>query len=390
MRVLVAFDKFKDSLTARETCTIATQALRKCRPDWEFEAAPLADGGDGFCDTLTGSLEGNFHEATVTGPLKNEVNARFGIVLADRLQKSVSDLLEWRSDIKKIAVIELAECSGISLTPIDNRSPWVTTSAGLGEIILSAIDQGANGAVVGLGGSATHDLALGALWKLGFRFLDKQGASIDHFPTPEVWPLLDRIEAPSDTLPEGFQIRVACDVENPLLGPIGAAAVFGPQKGLTPSRYEELESATLRTAQILCDAQSTPFSVMKEAGSGAAGGAAFGLKVGLGAKIVPGYELVKSWIGLNSKFERADMILTGEGRFDASSLQGKGPGALALEAIAGNKQLWVLAGSLGELDDTDFPIEFARAISPNEMPLKEALKSTRKNLEKAIESIFGI
>lgn len=389
MRVLVAFDKFKDSLTARQTCEIAIQALRKCRPDWEFETAPLADGGDGFCDTLTGSLDGEFHEATVTGPLQNEVNARFGIVLADRLQKSVADLLNWRPGIEKIAVIELAECSGISLTPIDNRSPWVTTTAGLGEIILSTIDHGANGAVIGLGGSATHDLALGALWKLGFRFLDKQGASIDNFPTPEVWPLLDRIEAPSNTLPEGFQIRVACDVENPLLGPIGAAAVFGPQKGLTPSRYEELESATLRTAQILCDARSTPYSMMEEAGSGAAGGAAFGLGVGLGAKIVPGYELVKSWIGLSSKFERADLILTGEGRFDASSLQGKGPGALALEAIASDKQFWVLAGSLAEFEDTDFPIDFARAISPIEMPLIEALKSTRKNLEKAIESIFG-
>ncbi len=391
MRVLVAFDKFKDALSARKTCEIVVQALRKSRPDWEFETAPLADGGDGFCDTLTGCVDGEFHEATVTGPLQNKVQARFGIVMANRLQDSALGLLGWSPNTGKIAVIELAESSGISLTPIANRSPWTTTTAGLGEIILSAIDCGAKGAIIGLGGSATHDLALGALWKLGFQFLDKRGASIEKAPTPEVWPLIERIEAPSANIriPAGFQIKLACDVENPLLGPNGAAAVFGPQKGLAPSRYEELEDATLRTAQILCNARSTDDSVMNQPGTGAAGGAAFGLKVGLDAQIVPGYELVKNWIGLESKFERADMVITGEGRFDTSSLQGKGPGALALEAIASKKQLWVLAGSLGDLGDSDFPTHSTRAISPNGLPLEEALAATGKNLENAIKSIFG-
>ncbi len=389
MRVLVAFDKFKDALAARETCEIAVRALQETHPDWDIETAPLADGGDGFCDTLTGCIDGEFHEATVAGPLQNKVQARFGIVMANRLQDSALGLLGWSPKTGKIAVIELAECSGISLTPIANRSPWTTTTAGLGEMILSAIDRGAKGAIVGLGGSATHDLALGALWKLGFQFFDKQGAPMERAPTPEVWPQIERIEAPSTSLPEGFQIKLACDVENPLLGPNGAAAVFGPQKGLTPSRYEALEHATLRTAQILCDARSTDYSVMDQPGTGAAGGAAFGLKVGLGAQIVPGYELVKNWIGLEDKFERADMVITGEGRFDTSSLQGKGPGALALEAIASNKQLWVLAGSLGDLGNSDFPTHSTRAISPNGMSLEEALAATGENLEKAVKSIFG-
>jgi len=389
MRVLVAFDKFKDALSARETCEIAVQALQKTRPEWDIETAPLADGGDGFCDTLTGCIDGEFHEATVTGPLQTKVQARYGIVMANRLQDSATSLLGWSPGTGKIAVIELAETSGISLTPIANRSPWTTTTAGLGEIILSAIDQGAKGAIIGLGGSATHDLALGALWKLGFQFIDKQGTALERPPTPEVWPLIERIEATSASLPEGFQIKLACDVENPLLGPNGAAAVFGPQKGLAPSRYEALEHATLRTARFLCDARSTDYSVMDQPGTGAAGGAAFGLKVGLDAQIVPGYELVKNWIGLEAKFERADMVITGEGRFDTSSLQGKGPGALALEAIASSKQLWVLAGSLGDLGDSGFPTHSTRAISPNEMPLEEALAATGENLEKAIKSIFG-
>jgi glycerate kinase len=389
MRVLVAFDKFKDALSARETCEIAIEAIQKCRPEWEVETAPLADGGDGFCDTLTGCLNGEFHEATVSGPLVKKVNAQFGIVSVDRLQKSVIELLNWNSDLEKIAVIELAESSGISLTPLENRSPWTTTTAGLGEVIQSAINYGANGAVVGLGGSATHDLALGALWKLGFRFIDKNGVIIDRPPTPENWPTINRIEARSTVLPKDFELRVACDVENPLLGPMGAAAIFGPQKGLVPSRYDALESATSHMAKMLCNACSTPYATMEQPGTGAAGGAAFGLKVGLGAQIVPGYELVKNWIGLNAKFERADIVITGEGRFDASSLQGKGPGALALESIANNKQLFVFAGSLGELETSGFPTESTHAISPIGMPLAEALQSTGRNLQRAILSAFG-
>ncbi len=389
MRVLVAFDKFKDALTARETCEIASNSIRDCQPAWEIETAPLADGGDGFCDTLTGCLEGEFHAIPVTGPLNQKIDAQFGIVSANRLQKSAIELLGWKSDPRKIAVIELAESSGISLTPLENRSPWHTTTAGLGELIQSAVDHGADGAVVGLGGSATHDLALGALWKLGFQFLDKHGIPTDKPPTPENWSAIDRIEARSTALPRDFELRLACDVENPLLGSKGAAAIFGPQKGLTPERHVELESGTRRLAKMLCDTCAIPHSVMSEPGSGAAGGAAFGLSVGLKARIVPGYELVKNWIGLNAKFEKADIIITGEGRFDASSLQGKGPGALALESIANGKQLCVFAGSLGEFKRTDFPTESTHAISPAEISLEEAIKSTGANLHKAIVSILG-
>ncbi len=389
MRVLVAFDKFKDALSARDTCEIAVEAIQKYRPEWVVETAPLADGGDGFCDTLTGCLKGEFHETTVSGPLVKKVKAQFGIVSFDRLQSSVVALLNWKSNLEKIAVIELAESSGICLTPLENRSPWTTTTAGLGEVIQSAIDQGANGAIVGLGGSATHDLALGALWKLGFQFLDENGTVISKPPSPEIWPTINRIEARSTVLPKDFELRVACDVENPLLGPMGAAAIFGPQKGLVPSSYDELEFATSRMAKMLCDACAVPYPCMEQPGTGAAGGAAFGLKVGLGAQIVPGYELVKNWIGLNAKLDRADIVITGEGRFDASSLQGKGPGALALESIASGKQLFVFAGSLGELEKSDFPTDSTHAISPIGMPLAEALQSTGRNLHRAIESVFG-
>lgn len=389
MRALIAFDKFKDALTARETCQIAADTLRECRPDWEIDTAPLADGGDGFCDTLTGCVDGSFSEAKCTGPLGQAVRARFGIVLTDKLPQPARNLLDWKTEVHRIAIIELAESSGISLTPVHDRSPWATTTAGLGEVIQAAIAEGAQSAIIGLGGSATHDLALGALWKLGYRFIDETGKELKGPPVPDTWPEIAKIVSPETSLPPEFEIRLACDVENPLLGPSGAAAVFGPQKGLEPDRYDELESATERIAHLLCDACGKPYSLMDVVGAGAAGGAAFGLQAGLQARIVPGYELVKNWIGLEPKFARAELIITGEGRFDASSLQGKGPGALALEAVANGKGVRIMAGSLGDLPDCRFDPESLIAISPPDLPIEEALKTTRENLQKAIRQAFS-
>ena len=388
MRVLIAFDKFKDALSARDACRVATEALAESKPNWEIEAAPLADGGDGFCDTLTGTIDGEFHSAQVTGPTGQPVTARFGIVSKIRLQKSAQALLGFQEFTQKIAIIEMAECSGIALTPIHGRSPWTTTTAGLGELITATIQHGAQGAIIGLGGSATHDLALGALKRLGVSFIDKDGDAILGSPVPDTWSRIDRIDASQSTLPDNFEIRLACDVENPLLGPSGAAAVFGPQKGLTPERFEEIESLTRKMANCLCESRSIDPATMTTPGTGAAGGAAFGLQTGLGATIVSGYELVKAWIGLEPKFERAQCVITGEGRFDASSLQGKGPGALALETAETDKRLLVLAGSLGEIENFPFSQDTLIAISQPEMPLEDALKATSENLGRAIRNAF--
>ena len=388
MRVLIAFDKFKDALTARDACRVASATLAKCQPTWEIETAPLADGGDGFCDMLTGYVDGTFHSAKVTGPTGKAVTARFGIVSKISLQKSAQALLEFQASTQKIAIIEMAECSGIALTPVYGRSPWNTSSAGLGELITAAIQHGAQGAVIGLGGSATHDLALGALERLGVSFIDANGVVVPGSPTPDTWSKIERIDPSRSTLPANFEIRLACDVENPLLGPSGAAAVFGPQKGLFPERFEEIESLTQKMAKRLCDACAAEPGTMKIPGTGAAGGAAFGLKVGLGATIVSGYELVKTWINLAPKFENAQCVITGEGRFDASSLHGKGPGALALETVQAEKQLLVLAGSLGEIENTPFSQNCLIAISPPDMPLEDALKATSTNISLALRSAF--
>lgn len=389
MRVLIAFDKFKDALTAREACRVAAETLTASQANWEIDTAPLADGGDGFCDTLTGFIDGEFHTAQVAGPMGQAVEARFGIVSKISLQESAQSLLDFRESTQKIGIIEMAECSGIALTPIHGRSPWTTTSAGLGDLIAAVIETGAQGAIVGLGGSATHDLALGALERLGVSFLDSNGDPLLGSPTPDRWAKIHRIDVSRSTLPSDFEIRLACDVENPLLGSSGAAAVFAPQKGLTPERFEELEALTRRIADLLCEACGIDPKSMDTPGAGAAGGAAFGLQTALGARIVSGYELVKTWIGLRPKFEKAQCVVTGEGRFDASSLHGKGPGALALETAQTDKRLLVLAGSLGEIENAPFPKDCLVAISPLDMPLETALKATRENLAQALLATLG-
>ena len=389
MRILLAFDKFKDALTAREACQAAAQAVAAIQPDWQIETAPLADGGDGFCDTLAGVAQGEFYRASVTGPLGETTEASYGIVSKSRLQPSAQSLLGFAEYTQRIAIIEMAESSGIALTPIRNRSPWIATSAGLGDIIAAAAQEGAQGAIIGLGGSATHDLALGALQRLGVRFLDANRQEIDETLVPRLWPRVEAIDASQANLPLEFELRLACDVENPLLGPQGAAAVFGPQKGLKPDRYDELEASTKRLATLLCESKRISMDTAETPGAGAAGGAAFGMQTGLGASIVSGYELVKAWIGLADKFDRADCIVTGEGRFDASSLHGKGPGALALETVSAAKRLHVFAGSLGPLEENPFGQDSLVAISPPDLPLEQALPATRDNLAKALAKAFA-
>ena len=389
MQALVALDKFKDALSARDASRIVASELSELHPQWRIETAPLADGGDGFCDTLTGILDGEFHKATVTDPLQKPVNAGFGIVPENKIPLSARQLLDWQKSIDQVAVIEMAESSGIALTPIEGRSPWNTTTAGLGELIRSAHEQGAGGAIIGLGGSATHDLTLGALWRLGYRFHDASGNEIDEAPVPRIWPRIARISLPAPILPNSFQIRLACDVENPLLGSRGAAAIFGPQKGLTKDRLPELESETERLAELLNATSGAYPASPRENGTGAAGGAAFGLKVGLGARIISGYQLVKAWISLEEKFSRADWVLTGEGRFDESSLQGKGPGELSLETLAHSKRLLVLAGCIGQIEKSTIPQSSLCQISPPGLPLAEALQKTEENLRKAIRQYFG-
>src|SRR6478736_2039511 len=375
MRVLVAFDKFKDALSARAACEVAATALRTAHPDWTLDLCPLTDGGEGFAETLTGAAAGRLELNEVSGPRGLRLPAPVGYLDAERIPAAARALLPGAPATGRAAVIGLASASGIELLPRDQRDPWRTTTLGTGELVACAAAKQPGFILLGVGGSATNDLGLGALAALGFKFLAANGTPVA-VPTPDQWTRIARFEPPALELPPVF---IACDVHNPLLGPRGATATFGPQKGLVPADVPKLEAEMARLAALLCAACGQPLSLADTPGAGATGGFPFGLMVGAGARIVPGFDLVSAWLDLSARLAAADLVITGEGRFDATSLGGKGPGSLVTEARRRGKPAHVFAGSLG--------LESANglhAITPAGMPLAEALPRTAEFLAAAV------
>src|SRR6478735_8266883 len=387
MRVLVAFDKFKDALSARRACETAAAALRAKHPDWELDLCPLTDGGEGFTETLTHAAQGRLELSEVSGPRGLRLPAPIGFIDWRRIPTAAGSLLpagQRESGGKNTAaVIGLASASGIELLARDQRDPWQTTTFGTGELVARAMAKNCDAILLGVGGSATNDLGLGALAALGFRFHARNGTPVA-LPTPAQWDRVARIERPATPFPPIF---IACDVTNPLLGPRGATATFGPQKGLAAADVPRLEAEMARMAALLADACGQPFTLTDTPGTGATGGFPFGLMVGTGAKIVPGFDLVSAWLDLPARVTAADLVITGEGRFDATSLAGKGPGSLVREARRLGKPAHVFAGSLGLSQAEGQGLEL-HAISPVDLPLAEALTHTTEFLAAAVSRIF--
>ncbi|MBI2497164.1 MAG: glycerate kinase [Opitutae bacterium] len=375
MRVLVAFDKFKDALTAETACEAAAGALRAKHPDWTLDLCPLTDGGEGFTETLARGLGESIEHITVPGPRGGSVRAPVGFVSARSLATAARQRL---SVTGTVAIIDLASASGLELLAPDQRNPWHTTTAGTGELLRHAIHERAGAILLGIGGSATNDLGFGALATLGLRFIDAFGQAVEP-PAPAKWNQIVRIEG-RVSLPPVF---IACDVTNPLLGRKGATVTFGPQKGLPPADVLELETRARRMAGLLCDHCAQPRTLVNTPGTGAAGGIAFGLMVAGGAQLVPGFDLVSDWLDLPARVAAADLIITGEGRFDATSLGGKGPGALVALARRAGKPAHVFAGSLGLEADRAH-----HAITPPGLPLGEALPRTAELLAAAVTRVL--
>ncbi len=379
-RVLIAFDKFKDALTSREACNAAAQALRRKHPDWQLDLCPLADGGDGFCETLTHAARGRLDYVSCTGPRGLSRKAPVGYISTTALSPALRGMLNCPDDAP-LAIIEMATSSGLVLLPMDQRDPWQTSSRGTGELIAAATKAGVGTILLGVGGSATNDLGLGALAALGVKFFDDAGAPVFN-PVPASWDRIARLEGPV-SLPA---LIIACDVTNPLLGPSGATATFGPQKGLQPADLPQLEHQAARLSQLLCTAFQQPHSLVSTPGAGAAGGFAFGLMVAAQARLLSGSTLVSEWLNLPGRIAAADIVLTGEGRFDLTSRSGKGPGSVVEIARRLGKKIHVFAGSL---DPTAIGDDcYAHAISPTSLPLTHALPRTGEFLIRAIDSIF--
>jgi glycerate 2-kinase len=403
MRVLVAFDKFKDSLNAGEACEIAAAALGRVHRDWTIDVCPLADGGEGFCEILTRAVGGELHERDVTGPRGAKIAARFGLVRRDKISAAALDRLTLGASDRStapnettVAIVEMAVASGLALLLAEQRDPWQTTTFGTGELLRAAAESGAAAIVLGVGGSATHDLGLGALAALGLEFRTANNESVA-LPIPVVWPKIQRLQGKLVAPPPIF---IACDVVNPLLGSRGAAAVYGPQKGLRAADVARLDHETARLALMLCAQSGRPDSLMDAPGAGAAGGIAFGLMAATGARLLPGFDFVSAWLDLDRRIAAADVVVTGEGRFDETSLAGKGPGAIAARAMQQGKPVHVFAGAIGagvasarhenpDTTKTGGRLEL-HPISPADMPLAEALRSSRTNLAATVERVFAL
>ena len=383
MKILAAFDKFKDAMPAGMACDAALSgALEALGEPLTLSHAPLTDGGEGFCPILTQAASGYMEHHKVSGPLGEEVDSPLGWVNLEQIPESACKLLGSKKG--KLAIIEMASVAGLEQVPNAQRHPKHCTTRGVGELIRIAVAEEADAILLGIGGSATSDLGLGALEALGLQFCPSGQV------TPAQWPAIEQIEGSIElTVPP---IYIACDVDNPLLGTRGAAAVYGPQKGLKPYEIEAFDGASERVAKQLCEFFKQPECTLRASGSGAAGGIGFGLNVAFGSNYVAGFELVTAWLDLSSKIKEADLVLTGEGKFDNSSLAGKGPYALLATAYSSDTSAILLAG-LAEEEAAQtvrnrFPGTAVYSITPEGTPLAQALKLAPDFLKQKVNEVL--
>ncbi|ADE54752.1 glycerate kinase [Coraliomargarita akajimensis] len=378
MNILIAFDKFKDSMSAKEACESASAGAREALGESvQITQCPLTDGGEGFCPILTTTASGHLEHHTVTGPLGDDIQAPLGWVPMSELPDEARRY--FGNAHGKLAIIEMASAAGLEQVPSDQRHPKQCTTRGVGELIRIAVARGAGAILLGIGGSATSDLGLGALEAMGIEFPGTREI------IPEKWPAVESVTGFIDfKLPPIF---IACDVDNPLIGERGAAAVYGPQKGLRAEEIAPFDAQAERMADMLCAHFGQDLALKNLPGSGAAGGIGFGLKVACGAEFVAGFDLVKCWLDLEMKAALADLILTGEGKFDQSSLSGKGPYALIESASQAGVPFIVLAGKAeedaAEIIRERYADSAVYSISPKGAPLAEALAQGPENLQTA-------
>jgi glycerate 2-kinase len=324
VRILIAPDKFKGSLTAKEVAENIAIGLRSVCPDALIETMPVADGGEGTAEAICDACGGEWISGRAHDALGRPIEARSG----------------WLRD-RAIAVMEMSAAAGLWRIAPNERDLLNANTFGVGEMLNEAIQRGAKKILLGLGGSATNDGGLGMARALGFRFLASEGER--DLLTPRELGELIRIVAPTRAFPK---IIAAVDVRNPLLGSRGATRTFGPQKGGSEEQLELLERGLERLADVVgrdlgCDFREEP-------GAGAAGGLGFGLMSFCGATIKPGFEIVAEFIGLRAAVEKTDVVITGEGRLDEQTLEGKAPAGVAGIARQFGKPVFAIVGSAGE------------------------------------------
>ena len=378
MKVVVAIDSLKGSLSSLEAGQAIKEGVQVVYPEADVVVRPLADGGEGTVEALAIGMGGELVHVSVTGPLGDAVTAEYGILKADETRP-------------KTAIIEMSAAAGITLVPDEKRNPMHTTTYGVGELIKDAIDNGCRHFIVGIGGSATNDGGIGMLQALGYDFLDKDGAPVGYGGTG--LQSIARIQA-ENVLPELKEctFRVACDVTNPLCGPMGSSAIYGPQKGATPEMVKELDEALLHYAEL--SKETFDHADRLYPGTGAAGGMGFAFLTYTNAVLESGIKIVLEETGLEEEMKDADFVITGEGRLDSQTALGKAPIGVAHLAKKHDKKVLAFAGCLtpdaGVCNengiDAFFPI-LRRVITVQEAMEKE---NERENMIRSVEQVFRL
>lgn len=357
MKILIAPDSFKETLTSSAAANAIEEGFLSVFPDANICKLPIADGGEGTVDVLVSSTKGKFFSTKVSGPLGKYVDAKWGM-LGD----------------SKIAVIEIAEACGLHLIPPNNRNPMSASSFGVGELLLSAMDEGADHIIIGLGGSATNDGGLGFLQAIGIRFLDSQGNELTE-GLASLNKLFDIDIDSMDSRLKNVSFEIACDVDNPLTGDQGASAIFGPQKGADNLMIKKLDSLLSHYARIVSSKLSNDVSM--QPGAGAAGGMGYSFLTFLKAQQKSGIHIILEKLNFNQYLLNADLVVTGEGRFDNQSDRGKAPMGVINFSKRYNCNIFVIAGSVenDKASEIKYGIDKVFSVTSNEVSIEEAMAS---------------
>ncbi len=369
MKIVIAPDSFKESMTAKEACEAIEKGMKIALPNAEFIKVPMADGGEGTTQSLVDATEGKMYFVETTGPLGEKVKSKFGIL-----------------GNGEIAVLEMASTSGLELVPREKRNPMITTTYGTGELIKKAMDMGAKTILIGIGGSATNDGGAGMIQALGGKLLDENGKQIS-FGGGELSKIKKIDLSELDSRIKNIKFIAACDVQNPLTGETGAANVFGRQKGATEEMIKILDNNLKHYAELI--RQDVKVDVENIPGAGAAGGLGAGLMAFLNAELRKGIDIVVEYSKLEEKIKGADFVITGEGSIDAQTRFGKTPyGVVSVAKKYGVPNI-TLAGNVSKDIEIlyDYGFDAIFSIMQGVDNLDNALKNGKVNLEKTAENI---
>ena len=378
MKVVVAIDSFKGSLSSMEAGQAIAEGVKSVYQNAEVVVRPLADGGEGTVEALVEGMGGIFVTKEVTGPLGEKVEAVYGII-------------ESKDDLSKTAIIEMSAAAGITLVSEENRNPMNTTTFGVGELILDAIERGCRHFIVGIGGSATNDGGVGMLQALGYDFVTREGKAISYGGNG-LRELVSIEESNVHPNLKECTFKVACDVTNPLCGKNGSSAIFGPQKGATPEMVHELDQLLLHYAELSKEIHSNADRFYP--GTGAAGGMGFAFLTYTNATLESGIQIVLTETKLEELIVTADFVVTGEGRLDGQSALGKAPIGVASLAKKHQKKVLAFAGAVtpDAKECNQHGIDAFFPILRGVVTLKEAMNKevAHQNMVDTVEQVFRV